>query len=407
MTEKEEVFNTDFSDMAQFDSSIDINEVFENSVNPGLKEPEVDDPEEDQPSAGPEEDDALDVNKVLADQQAAEDDKDEPEEDTDTEDTPVHNDTDDSPSSETPFTVVFAKDLYEQGLLSSYNEEEVLAAIEEKGEAGVLRDLFQAEVDQSKEAIKSDYDDTYQEYLNLVGKGVQKNVAATITDLKDNYSKITVESIEDDANEDLRRQIITDYYKMSTKMSDDRIKRFVDKSIDMGDDVDEAKEYLESINTLISDQITHQENQAVENRRTAEEENTRQLTVLKENIDSLSEILPGQRINKQTKNKMYEDIVKPVKDKNGNVTNSLWALRAEDPTFFDLRLAYLKENGFFVKGKPWDKIKNIKVTKEANQLEDYLSKKKNTGSRVGSFSTKHEEVTDDVREMIRRTGDIL
>ncbi len=405
----EEVFNTDFSDMTEFDSTIDINQVFENSVNP-IEEPTPPEviPEEDDDKKPKEVDENIkDVNKVFDEME-----KSTPEEIVEPDETeikdPAHTDTKDSPSSETPFTVVFAKDLYEQGLLSSYDEEEYKTAIETDGEAVALRNLIKTEVDQNITAAKSDLDTGYQEYLTLIGKGVQKESAGTLIDLKKTYNNINIEALEAEEGEDMRRGIITEYYKMTTKLSDARISKLVDKSFDLGDDLEESKEYLGSINSMIDEQITYEETQAVESRRLNEEENTRQLTVLKENIDSLSEIIPGQRINKQTKDKMYNDITKPTKDANGNVTNALWSKRAEDPVFFDMRLAYLLENDFFVKGKAWNKINAVKTTKEASRLEDFLSSQKNTGSKTGGFPTDHRQpLNEDVRDIIKSTGSIL
>ena len=93
-----------------------------------------------------------------------------------------------------------------------------------------------------------------------------------------------------------------------------------------------------------------------------------------ENINSLDEVIPGVAINKQTKVQMFESITKAVQDKQGRTTNAIWAKRAEDPMFFDERLAYLFATGFFEKGKPWVKAGQAKTTKEISDLADIDNK---------------------------------
>ena len=127
------------------------------------------------------------------------------------------------------------------------------------------------------------------------------------------------------------------------------------------------------------------------------------MDTLKENINSLSEIIPGVPINKQTKIQMFEAITKPIQDKQGRTTNALWAKRAEDAMFFDERLAYLYSTGFFDKDKPWTKASQAKVTKEISALEAALEKKKNTGTTSGTstFKTQAQDKTsrDNIESM--------
>jgi hypothetical protein len=80
---------------------------------------------------------------------------------------------------------------------------------------------------------------------------------------------------------------------------------------------------------------------------------------------------------------MFEAITKPVKDGKGRTTNAIWALRSEDPMFFDERLAYLFATGYFNKGKTWDKVVNVKATKTITELEKAIESKRNTGTTVG------------------------
>jgi hypothetical protein len=115
---------------------------------------------------------------------------------------------------------------------------------------------------------------------------------------------------------------------------------------------------------------------------------------LRDTVNTVDEIIPGVGINKQTKVKMYEILTKEVQDNKGRPTNALWAKRAEDPIYFDSRLAYLLETGFFDKGKTWTKASQSRTTKEISELEKVLSDKKNTSTKSGSpviVTTAEEE----------------
>ena len=131
-----------------------------------------------------------------------------------------------------------------------------------------------------------------------------------------------------------------------------------------------------------------------------EEENRRSLEKLKDDINALDEIIPGVNINKQTKVQMFESITKPVQDGKGRTTNAIWSKRAEDPIFFDQRLAYLYSTGFFEKGKPWTKAVQSKATKEISDLEKALDKKKNTGSGSGAPVMRSPEQEKTVKDNI-------
>ena len=410
---KTDVFNTDFSEISELDDTLDVNEIF--AEQPAIADPakpvEEEKKIEDEPTKKVEDPSVeLDINKVLesskpADEGTKEDIK---KDDTDTIDggAPASKRIDDLSSSDAPFTIIFARDLDKQGLLSSFDEETFTKSIEEKGEATALRELLQSEVNSNIEAAKQDLDVGYQDYLKMIGKGVAPEEAGSLLELKERFGSISVESLEEDDNIEKRKTLITDYFRLTTQMSNDKIKKLVDRSVDMGDDVEDSKEYLEALKKLVTSNIKQQEDDALEQTKRNDLVKAQKLEELKDGINAINEIIPGQKVNKQTKQEMYGMLIKPVQDKNGRTTNKIWAKRAEDPMFFDSRIAYLLHTGYFEKDKPWDKIKNIKTSKEASELEDYLSDYKNTSSRSG-INLNLEKQDQNLREIIKATGSIL
>ena len=386
------VFDQDFSEITEFDSSLDINDVFSRLPDEESEEPHQKAEEETKDkSEEVGEDLQYDINDILESNAESDDDDEDSEsgseytsdrEDIDDEG-PVPDNTKQKNSSEAPFTVIFAKDLMEQGLLSSFDEEVFNEQVKELGEASALRNLIKAEIDTNISLAKDDLDEGYQSYLTLLDGGYSQEDATSISSLQKRFGGIKADQLDDDSNEELRKQVLTDYFKLTSQMSDEKIRKVVQRSIDLGDDIEESKESLESIKVILKEQIKTQEEENKNQAKLREQQHLQSLDTLKDTINSINEILPGQTINKQTKDKLYDLLIKPVTMGDGRTTNAVWAKRMEDAMYFDSRLAYLLETGFFEKNKPWNKLKNVKVTKEVSQLEEALKRNKNTGSRSG------------------------
>lgn len=405
---KKGVFDQDFNEIVEFDDSLDVNAILENPDNDTLED---EDEDKDKKS---DTEDVSDINKVF-ETQAADDTEDVDKDASEDEDDETQKTDDDSPafdktkksSSDAPFTVIFARDMIKQGLLSSFDEEEFIKDIDENGEANALRGLIRREVELNIETAKGDLEEGYKQYLSLVGKGVDPEAALNLTAVQERLAGIKETELDDENNQDLRKEIIRSYFHLTTQFSEDKINKAIQRSIDLGDDVEESKEYLKEMGTIIKDQISTQEQEAEQQTQLREQEKKRQLDTLKDTINSMSEIIPGQKINKQTKDKLYNMITKPIEDKNGRVTSAIWAKRAEDPLLFDTKVAYLVETGFFEKDKPWDKIKTVKTTKEASELEDRLSSLKNTDSTKGIPPSLGSVGSQELSEIMKSTASIL
>lgn len=381
-------------DMLEMDAGLDVNALLE--ATPAI-ETEPEKKVEEEKKSDNKDISLKNINKVLEEQDAelkkdAEQVEKEVEKIEDKDDkAPASLVTNTETSSDAPFTVIFARDLVEQGLLSSFDEEQFGKDLESFGEAKALRNLIKGEIDANITAAKSDLEEGYQEYLTMIGKGVPRESASSLIELKTRFDTIKVDDLVKEESTDLRKQIMTDYYKLTTSMPDKKIEKLVQSSIDLGDDMEDSKEYLGTLKKLVSDQINEEKHAADNQQKLVEEENRRSIETLKESINSLAEIVPGVPINKQTKVQMFESITKAVQDEKGRVTNAIWARRSEDPMFFDERLAYLYATGFFEKGKLWTKASAAKVTKTINSLEEALEKKKNTLGSVGQPVMRNPE----------------
>jgi len=248
----EEAFGN-FDEIVEKDDMLDVNAIL-SGIPPATPQKEDEDDESSKKKNKTNEP-LLDVNKALAgiEDLVDGDDKTDPEDDEDDEDdkkdgedktedsTPDHKDTDETPSSsDAPFAVIFARDLSGRGLLSDFDEDEFQTTVDEEGEAEALRQLIQKEVNTNIEAAKQDFADGYQQYLELLGKGVPQEQADGLTVLKDFFDSIEEDKLEE--NEELRKEVMTRHLRATTSLTDARIKRMIDRSVDLGEDIEEAKE---------------------------------------------------------------------------------------------------------------------------------------------------------------------
>jgi len=100
-------------------------------------------------------------------------------------------------------------------------------------------------------------------------------------------------------------------------------------------------------------------------------------TDLKTAIDGVDEIIPGSKVTKQTKTKLYKMLTEPQKNDDQNrPMNAIMAKRQENPTQFDVVLAYLINSGAF-DGK-WDQLEQKIETKASKKLKEHIERNTKT-----------------------------
>jgi hypothetical protein len=344
----------------------------------------------------------IDVNVALAGQEDIEEKEDEEVSKEETED----KDETEPPASsdDEPFTLVLARYQLEQGVLSSLDEDKLQEIIKEEGEPAAFKYLIQQEVDSNIKAASEQLDNYSREYVELRKSGFASEDAANTVLTLEALDSISEEDLQNEEKEDLRRMILKENYKATTSFSESKIDRLVKRAFDIDADVEDAKEALESLREAKQKEIeTAKEAQRKEQEANQEAYN-RQIQDLNKHIESLEEIIPGKKINKQTKSKIFDLITKPVKQSDeGYSMNAIWAKRNEDPISFDAVMSYLYLSGVF-EGK-WDQITKSVNTKLTTKLEEKL--KTGSGSSLvgGKHSrqrTKAEETRDNMIGPMKR-----
>lgn len=294
----------------------------------------------------------------------------------DEKETPSFDDIDGKKDASGSFALAFAKFQQDEGVISEFDEEELVKIVEEEGETGAMKYLLELSKDKIYEEAKEVYGGDKEElleYFRLKDAGVDGEVAKELVFQKSNLDKLSKEGLEGEDKEALRREILAQHLKLTTRFTDKKIRETVEDWISLGKDEAEAAEALEDLKIINKQQLEAAEAQVKEQEKAKIEAVNKYKTELKDYIYGLTEIIEGQKINKPTQQKMEKLLLEPVKDVHGNVTNGLWAERAKDPKKFDTHLSYLLTSGLFY-GKT-DVIKKTTKTKVLNEFEEALKTK--------------------------------
>lgn len=331
-----------------------------------------------------------------SDDEGNEEDDEEPVIETPNEDennTPSSNDTDGASGS---FALAFAKFQQDEGVISEFNEEELNKVIEEEGEVGALRFLLEKQRDAIYEEAKTTYaadQAELKEYFELKDAGVDADTAKKLAFDKKQFGTATEKELEED--EDFRKEILTAHYKATTSFSDAKIKKMVENTFNLGEDIEEAKEALKELKVINEKQIVEAKKQVAEQEKQYQENIKAAQENFKKFVTEQEEFIKGIKVNKPTKDKIIKMVLEPAaKDAQGNVLNGVWAERAKDPQKFDAYLAYHLTNGTF-----WgnlDKIKSKVKTDVTTQFEEALRVKgQSLGGKTTKTTTKDTSVLDD------------
>ena len=295
-------------------------------------------------------------------------DADEDEEDGEKK-TPSHEDAD----SKSQLALVFAGFLNERGILSKYDKDVFQKYVEENGDEDALEFLYNSEVESRVEEIKKMYDDDMQEYIELKDYGMDSLTAGKLIQNKSKFETIKEDTLDEEDNLELRKSIIKQDLKNTTKMSEDDIDELIETLVITGKDIAKAKKSLKSVKDFNEQQIK------LEKKRIDDEEKARELSS-KEAREKFKSVLyetkeiMGQQVNKPTLQKIEKFLTEPVgNDSNGKPIDGISAWFMKDPIKARINLAYAITTGL-LDGK-LDKIEKKAKSSVLTDLQENLSKK--------------------------------
>jgi hypothetical protein len=281
-------------------------------------------------------------------------------------------------SSQNNFYSSIAKALQEEGIFPDLDEDVVTKANSPEQFRELIENQIKAELSERQKRVDE-----------ALGVGVEpnairqyENTLSYLDSLKDDV----LES-EDDSGEYLRKQLIYQDY-INRGYSKERAQREVQKSLNGGTDIDDAKEALlsnkqffkEQYNKLVSDAKQEMQKEADARKKQAED--------LKNSILNDSKVFGELEVDKNTRKKIFDSIAKPVyKDPDsGQMLTAIQKYEMENRTDFlkNLGLIFTLTDGF----KNLDGLVKGKVRKEVKKgLRDLESTINNT-SRNSDGSLK-------------------
>jgi len=292
-------------------------------------------------------------------------------------------DKDKSPGSEnrdsSPVTP-FASLLHEKGLLSDFDQEEFAAAVAESDDPfGVLTNAMQRELEIAKATFINSFPPDFIDLAMAVSKGVPYEAMKGPKMDEINYSKITAEAISE--SEDLQKKLVGDFYA-SKGFSEKRISKLVETLGDSGGLEEEAADAIVELSHLAKQNQEHINKKFEHQQKEMSDQYVAQIEYIGKSVDSVEEIIPGVKINKVIKDRLFNNLTRIVgKDANGQAQNYTMTVRQQDPVKFDMTVAYLADitKGF----TDWSKIKKSAKSSATSDLESVLNTK-STGHSYGN-----------------------
>lgn len=354
---------------------------------PEEKEEEVKNNNKNKESEEKETTEILDVDNLFESESVGSEETKEEQEDTTSKETGT------SPKN---FYSSIAKALREEGIFPDL-EDEVANGIKTPAD---LRDLIDKQITSGIEERNKKIDEA-------LSAGVEPTEIKKYENTINYLNSIKEEALTDESEkgETLRKQLIYQDF-INRGYSKERAEREVNKSFNSGSDIEDAKEALNSNKEFFEDSY----NELIEEAKKADEElkktRKKQEETLKKSILEDANIFGEVQVDKTTRNKIYENISKPVyKDPNtGEYLTALQKYQKENTVDYikNVGILYTLTDGF----KNIDKLVKGRVRKEVKKGLAELERTFNSTSRTPEGSLNFTSGVDGDYESTLRSWDL-
>ena len=271
-----------------------------------------------------------------------------------------------------------ASALKEEGIFPDLEDKKVESIKDPEG----FRDLV-------KEQIQAGLEEAQKRIYDALNAGVEPSVIKQYENTLNFLYNITESQINDesDRGETLRKQLLQQDF-LNRGYSQERAVRMTEKLFASGEDIEEAKQALQSNRDFYGDKYK----KLLEDAKKEEEENERaakkQAEDLKKDILTSEKIFGDVTVDKATRQKVYENISKPVyKDpETGNYYTAIQKYRMEHENEFikNVGLLFTLTDGF----TNIDKLIKTNVKKEVKSKLKELEHTINNTSRNSNGTLK-------------------
>jgi len=325
--------------------------------------------EKEKENAEDEDPDAIDINE-LAETGSVATEEEENDDTTTSSKAPTDNKGDQSPSSQSDATTSLASALADVGVFSSLTEEEV-------GEIKSAEDLVNAVRKQTEDNRYNDLTEQQKNYLDALKEGVPEREFHEHTTSVAQYKAVTDDQITGNTElttELIRRSLVGKGVDNETAIEMAAIQAGKPDADARG--IKARQVLISNEETKLKDKIDSQK--ATREAKVADEREA--LLTLKTKIQTATEILPGIKLNTQTRNKIFDSMTTTTEEKDGQQLNELMVKYQDDPDF------RYKLHAMFTVTKGLTDFKKFKSAAKNSALED-LEQKLQRGNNTKTGAT--------------------
>ena len=295
-----------------------------------------------------------------------------------------------SPNSKNFFSSI-AKAFAEEGIFPDLNEDEVANIKTAESFRELIDKQIQSQLDEKQKRI--------DEALNV---GIEpddirkyENTLSYLDEVSED--KLTEETTE---GEELRKRLIYQDY-INRGFSQERATKEVKRSIDSGNDIEDAKEALNSNKEYFKTQYDKLLNDAKEEQKKYEQERKNQAEQLKKSIIEEKKVFGDIEVDKITRQKIFDNLSKPVykDEETGTYMTALQKYQHDNPNEFikNVSTIFTLTDGF----KNLNKLVKGKVNKEIKKGFRELENTLNNTARTSDGNINFASGVDDENSMFK------
>lgn len=284
-----------------------------------------------------------------------------------------------------------AKAFAEEGIFPDLNEDEVANIKTAESFRELIDKQIQSQLDEKQRRI--------DEALNV---GIEpddirkyENTLAYLNDVSED--KLKEETSE---GEELRKRLIYQDY-INRGFSQERATREVKRSIDSGNDIEDAKEALNSNKDYFKSKYDELRNNAKEELKKYEQERKNQAEQLRKSIIEEKKVFGDIEVDRNTRQRIFDNLSKPVykDEETGNYMTALQKYQHDNPNEFikNVSTIFTLTDGF----KNLNKLVKSKVNKEIKRGFRDLENTLNNTARTSDGNINFASGVDDENSMFK------
>lgn len=295
-----------------------------------------------------------------------------------------------SPNSKNFFSSI-AKAFAEEGIFPDLNEDEVANIKTAESFRELIDKQIQSQLDEKQKRI--------DEALNV---GIEPDDIRKYENTLSYLDEVSEDKLAEETTEgeELRKRLIYQDY-INRGFSQERATKEVKRSIDSGNDIEDAKEALNSNKEYFKSQYDKLLNDAKEEQKKYEQERKNQAEQLKKSIIEEKKVFGDIEVDKSTRQKIFDNLSKPIykDEETGAYMTALQKYQHDNPNEFikNVSTIFTLTDGF----KNLNKLVKGKVNKEIKKGFKELENTLNNTARNSDGSINFASGVDDENSMFK------